>query len=536
VGCWEDNLAGLGMWGINKLDMNYNDRTMKSNLSRREFLKFSSLLPLLYTLQPSQGSNSLQQASDKPNILILVFDAWSSTNISLYGYPRKTTPNLDKLAEKAIVFHNHYAGGHFTSPGTASLLTGTTPWLHQAFDFNSTVIDALSRKSIFNALPDYYRFAYTHNPLVDTLLQQFMVDIDSLKPLEDLYLKDALSLLRLFKNDIEMSTISQNRSLNQLDDGFSYSLYLSRLFTYISQKKSDALSAKLPRGITNYGDFHFYILEDALDWLSNTITGLPEPFLGYHHFYPPHDPYYTRVEFLDAFASDSYRPISKEAHFLQNKSRQVVKEQQRWYDEFILYVDSEIARLLSNLEQKGILENTWIFLTTDHGEMFERNILGHSAPVYYQPLIRIPLVVFRPGGSRVDIYDNTSAIDLLPTICQVAGQQVPGWSEGRVLPPLNNLGDSENREITSIQVEALDDDGYISEATSFILRGRYKLTWYLGYEQLAPDREYIELYDLAEDPEELDNLSAKRSDLVNELVLILESKLSDLNKSFRVGV
>ena len=506
---------------------------MKSMLSRREFLKLASLLPLLYTLPPSQNPNSHQELSKKPNILILVFDAWSAANTSLYGYPRRTTPNLDKLAEKAIVYHNHYAGGHFTSPGTASLLTGTTPWTHQAFDFNAPVLDALSRKSIFNAVPDYHRFAYTHNPLVNTLLQQFMVDIDTLKPLEDLYLKDTLSLLRLFKNDVEIGTISQNRSLNQGDDGLSYSLYLSRLYEYFSQKKMENLRAKLPRGITNYGDYNFFILEDAIDWLSKTIKTSPSPFLGYHHFYPPHDPYYTRVEFLDAFATDSYRPFSKEAHFLQNKPRQVVKEQQRWYDEFILYVDSEIARLFSNLEKNGILENTWVFLTTDHGEMFERNILGHSAPVYYQPMIRIPLLVFLPCGSRIDIHENTSAIDLLPTISQIAGCQIPGWTEGLVLPPFNKTDPLDDRDITSVQVESLNSDGVVEEATVLLIRGRYKLIWYLGYDQLAPNREFIELYDLKADPEELDNLYPKRSDLVNDLIPVLESKISDLNQSFQ---
>jgi hypothetical protein len=87
--------------------------------------------------------------------------------------------------------------------------------------------------------------------------------------------------------------------------------------------------------------------------------------------------------------------------------------------------------------------------------------------------------------------------------------------------------------ITSIQVEALGEDGYISEATSFIIHGRYKLIWYFGYDQLAPDREYIELFDLVADPEELDNLSSKRSDLVNDLFQVIESKITDLNKSFQ---
>ena len=91
----------------------------------------------------------------------------------------------------------------------------------------------------------------------------------------------------------------------------------------------------------------------------------------------------------------------------------------RWYDEYILYVDSEFARLYHHLEENGILENTWLVLTADHGEMFERGITGHQAPPMFQPLVRIPLVIFAPGQeSRVDIYERTNAIDVLPTLMQ----------------------------------------------------------------------------------------------------------------------
>ncbi len=66
-------------------------------------------------------------------MVVIVFDAFSAYNISLYGYQRETTPNIARWAERAVVYHNHNAGGNFTIPGTASLLTGTYPWTHRAF-------------------------------------------------------------------------------------------------------------------------------------------------------------------------------------------------------------------------------------------------------------------------------------------------------------------------------------------------------------------------------------------------------------------
>jgi choline-sulfatase len=507
---------------------------MKLSFTRRDFLKLAGLLPFLYTVPPTNNSHANQNQPGKQNILILVFDAWSAANVSLYGYPHRTTPNLEKLAQNAIIYHNHFAGSHFTSPGTASLLTGTTPWTHQAFNHNSTVLDSLTRKSIFNTFPGYHRLAYTHNPLANTLLHQFMVDIDTLTPMERLYLKDTTSLIDFFPNDIDIGTISQNRSLNQSDDGYSYSLFLSRIYEYFTRKRVDKLNTSFPRGVPNYGDYNFYLLEDGIDWLSDQVKDVPSPFFGYYHFYPPHDPYNTRIDFIDAFVTDHYDPVTKEVHFFQNKPKEKVEEQHRWYDEFILYVDSEIARLFNNLEENGFLENTWIILTSDHGEMFERNIMGHAEPVFYQPLIRVPLLIFPPGGgSRIDIYDNTSAVDLLPTLNHIADQSIPGWSEGVVLPPFSETSSLESRDISAIQVEALNVDESVDQATAFLVRGRYKLVWYFGYEQIKTTGEFIELYDITADPEEIHNLYPQEEAMANDLLDVLKSKLSDLNHSLQ---
>ncbi|HVN15826.1 MAG TPA: sulfatase-like hydrolase/transferase, partial [Anaerolineales bacterium] len=109
---------------------------MKSKFNRRDFLKLAGLTPLSFTA-PRLIKGALP--TGQKNVLVVVFDAFTASNMSLYGYPRQTTPNLTRLAERAIVYHNHYAGGNFTTPGTASLLTGTLPWTHRAFTLNTMV-------------------------------------------------------------------------------------------------------------------------------------------------------------------------------------------------------------------------------------------------------------------------------------------------------------------------------------------------------------------------------------------------------------
>ncbi len=113
------------------------------DLSRRDFLKLASLASFSSVI-PRQ----MVQQSEKPNIIVVVFDAWSANNIGLYGYLRQTMPKLAALAEKAIVYHNHYAAGPWTVPGTASLLTGTYPWTHRCISMDQIQIADAGKQSL----------------------------------------------------------------------------------------------------------------------------------------------------------------------------------------------------------------------------------------------------------------------------------------------------------------------------------------------------------------------------------------------------
>ena len=508
---------------------------MKSPLSRREFLKLAGLLSMSYALPPSISKASFSNDnSNGQNVLIVVFDAWSALNISQYGYNRRTTPNLERLAEKAIVYHNHFAGGHFTTPGTASLLTGTTSWTHRAFKHNE-VVNAVAEHNIFNAFSGYHRLAYTHNPLADTLLHQFMTDMESYTPWPDQYFqKDPLNFT-FFKNDQDIASLGWRRGMKRLEAGHAYTLFLSQIYEYFINKKVADLAPDFPRGIPNYSELglNYFTLEQGMDWLSSSLNNAPQPFLGYYHFLPPHDPYNTRRDFMDNFASENYQLSDKPLHFLdQTIPDDRMIDHHRWYDEFILYVDAEFARLYNQLEQNGILDNTWLILTSDHGEMFERGILGHTAPVFHQPILHIPLMIFPPGQNRrVDIFEKTEAIDLLPSLLQITEQDIPGWAEGIVMPPFDRSAPNPERDISTIQVEKRDAHGKISEASAVIVRGDYELIWYFGYEQL--EDEFIELYDLSNDPEEKINLYSSQKNNVADLLGTLKEKVQALNLTYQ---
>src|SRR5512135_2747779 len=169
--------------------MSEAQQSMRTPINRRDFLKLGGLLPaslagpaVLKMLSPAASAGGRQ------NVIVIVFDAFSAYNISLYGYRRETTPNLARLAKRAVVYHNHFAGSNFTTSGTASLLTGTLPWTHRAIQPDGQVAEPFKTKNIFGAFQDYYRLAYTHNGWAYTLLRQMEKETNELIPREKLLL------------------------------------------------------------------------------------------------------------------------------------------------------------------------------------------------------------------------------------------------------------------------------------------------------------------------------------------------------------
>src|SRR5512140_2245089 len=136
--------------------------------SRRDFIKVGSLVSgalaaSRFLPQAALGTNAA--AASLPNVIILVFDAMSAKNLSLYGYPRKTTPELERFAQHANVYNQHYSAGNFTVPGTASLLTGLYPWTHRAINLPGNLITpGRVGQNIFKEMgAAYHRLAFSQN-------------------------------------------------------------------------------------------------------------------------------------------------------------------------------------------------------------------------------------------------------------------------------------------------------------------------------------------------------------------------------------
>lgn len=508
---------------------------MHNRFSRRDFLKLAGLLPAsLFAPRISRMFDASIRIQEKPkNVIIVVFDAFSAYNISVHGYGRMTTPNIARLSKRAIVYHNHFAGGNFTTPGTASLLTGVLPWTHRAFVPNSEVAEPFASQNIFGAFQDYYRIAYTHNGWAYTLLRQFHKEIDELIAREKLLIGSFdTAIHELFKNDDDISAVSWARNMRVNEDGYAYSLFLSHLYEDLQEKKIENLKSLFPRGLPTTGSDNGFLIEQAVDYISDRLTSISQPFIGYFHFLPPHYPYRTSQEFYNSFNGDGFKPVEKPIDIFARRVSKNLPKKRKEYDEFILYCDQEFGRLYGRLESSGLLENTWLVLTSDHGEMFERGISGHSTDALYQPVVRIPLMIFEPGREAgMDIHTATSAVDVLPTLAHLTGENIPNWTEGIVLPPFTSTDQSAVRNVYLMRANNNDQYTPLSIASTMLVKENYKLHYYFGYPEIPPDG-LVRLFDIKSDAEELVDLSTAKREVASELLNELKAKLTEVNQPY----
>lgn len=506
--------------------------------NRREFIKLALMTPVLAGLpfRLVQSSANSSAPSSRPNVVMILFDTVSAKHMSLYGYPRETTPNLTRFASKSTVFHRHYASGNFTSPGTSGLLTGASPWTQRAFNFQGTVTREFEHRNLFRVFEDagYRRVVYTHNWLVVQLLNQFQSDIDAWKPMRELCVTDTELSDRIFANDHDVALTTERVSTLRTPMG-TVSLFLSMLKRSLDTHDQRLTLAKykklFPRGLPTNNETTLFLLEDAIDWIKSQLPQSPRPFLGYFHLLPPHEPYNARAEFIGRF-DDEYQEIPKPAHPLSaTLDEPALALARRRYDEYLSYADSEFGRLYDFMRDSGTLDNSFVIFTSDHGQMLERGTRGHLNPLLYEAITRIPLIVSSPGQTkRVDVTSPTSALDVMPTLARVAGQAVPTWCEGQILPTLGGEATA-GRSIYTLEAKSNGKQLPITKSTLSMVKDQYKLISYQGYE--PGYNGVFELYDLDKDPEEIVDLYPSKPSVAEDMRDELLTGLEEANRSYR---
>ncbi len=385
---------------------------------------------------------SIKTNMSKPNVVFILLESISDEKISYYGYERETTPNIDNLAKKGIVFMNAYTTATHSDYAQPTYLSSRYVLENNHRTFYNVNLNRTFVWDIF--AKEGYTTGYISSQDDSWANMDGYLDTTSV----DFYwysLTDGKTDYGtgLAKKDYDHKTMDV--VLNWLNDSF----------VECSSYENETINETI---IFNY------------DNCSNYEFAKNEPFFLYINLQGTHNPL-TYHENYSIYKPDSPGPFNKDNY--DNR-----------YDNSLSYVDAQLGRLLEYLEQENVLNDTVFVLTSDHGHDTKNrhNINGHAKSVYDEEL-RVPLVIYFPDLPHLEIEERVSHIDVLPTFLEFFGLENPGNFEGKPMV-------KDNRLIFYIQ-----NHKYLVG----MIKNNIKIIVDLN-------RNIVEVYDLEKDPKELVNL------------------------------
>lgn len=433
-----------------------------------------------------------------PHIVLLTIDALSAQHMSLYGAQRQTTPLLDAFAKQASVFERAYANSNFTTSGISSILTGTRPWTHRAFQIFSWPNVGTRRDSLPAELE---RAGYSTG----------YVATNSYAGASRLGLGPYFGFAA--SDRVPMDLPCPDRLAAVLPYACPASQLLPLL---LAEKLWFKVRATTPAMVSNRHYDPSEAVQTALAWLKTVDKS--RPVFLWLHLFPPHAPYAAPAPWLGRFdPSTEGRDIEGTDPVDNFAFRELTPQRVRLldarYDEAVQYVDSYAGAFLTEaLATLG--DNTAVVIMADHGESFANGYGGHGGPGLYDSIVHVPLIVRLPhqtGALRMTA--PVEQIDIAPTLAALAGLTPPASWEGQSLLPLwhedQTAASAPSRTVFTMNFEENADTAALTTGALAVVQGSWKLIQYLGplhYPNmpLLPD----ELYDLAGDPGETTNRAA----------------------------
>ena len=452
-------------------------------------------------------------ARTRPNILLLTIDTLSAEHMSLYGAARSTTPNLDAFARDATVFDHAYANGNFTTPGIASIITGTRPWTHRALQLQAWPI-AEARSTSLPALLQRagYQTAYVGaGTWAGAERNGLGTYFDFRKP-------DADGMITPCRD-----RLSGVLPYDCLATELAPFLFAGMLFEKVWQFGFDRPPNWLfdPRKA----------LRPALAWLEGADKRTP--VFMWVHLMPPHSPYAPPAPWLGKFdSSQTARTVAdsdSEDSFLFSmipQERALVLSAR--YDEAISYVDYFVGDYLKQ-SLKILGDNTVVIITADHGESFSHGYGKHTGPGLLESIIHIPLIVkfpYQDHGTRDAVV--AEQVDIAPTIAELAGFAGGSTWEGRSLVEAARTDASTPvTPVYAMNFEQNPRRASLNTGSVAVIDGNWKLVRYMGklHYRLMPQL-HDELYDLSSDPDERTNRILDSPDEAVRLGGLISSQLA----------
>jgi arylsulfatase A-like enzyme len=264
-----------------------------------------------------------------------------------------------------------------------------------------------------------------------------------------------------------------------------------------------------------YGEYHtaitnvlpaeeyvdYWVADEAVEFLADPHSDPSFLWCGFTGPHPPVDPpepydalYGDDVGLPARYDGDGSPPKDAGEGWWEDDEAKILRWRSHYYG-LVTFVDEMVGRLVDALEERGVLDETLIVFTSDHGEMAgDYGRMGKGS--FYEEVIRVPTIVVPPGGSDVDRFDGLVEVaDLAPTILDYAGVEVPDVMPTRSLRPVLE-GEREDHRASILSEYTTNDR---SHSAKCVRTDRYKYVFHAGG---AP-----EFYDLEADPEELENLA-----------------------------
>jgi arylsulfatase len=339
----------------------------------------SSLAILLLAASCSPTHPQPSKAAAR-NVILICLDTVRADHLGTYGNARATSPNLDALASRALVFADANATAGWTKPSVPSFLTGTYPAQHGVYE-GSAHGDA---GAVTDLLP-----------------------------------ASALTLAEVFRQQGYRTGAFVHNAQLRAGNGFEQG------FDSYEQDNWDARDLRW-RG---------------LDWIDRCLEAQKaKPFFLYLHFLDAHWPYPAPEEWITRFATaaaterfrgkDSkalYSSINDGEYTLTSADRTALEA---LYDGAIAYLDSELGRLFDGLELRGLTDETVVCVVADHGEEFgEHGRVGHGHGLW-ENLLHVPWILSIPGRKSERCSTPVSLVDLFPTLLSAVALPVPASLEG----------------------------------------------------------------------------------------------------------
>jgi arylsulfatase A-like enzyme len=398
--------------------------------------------------------------STEADIILITVDTLRLANMSIYGYERETTPNLDKFFESQAVYHRAYSTESDTPASIVSILSGLLPQQHGVRLFFQALDDDT------RILPEYLKPNYqTAGFISSTVLTDEAMEIGS--------------------------------RFDHFDD-------------FVADRESGQANRvvfeRTARDTT----------EAVLEWLREKRDP-DRPLFLWVHYIDPHGPYAPPDYWQRKFEHDKPLPIGAGARILDYMYiSDDALDYIDGYDDEIAYTDHEIGRLIEGYDATYSINDALVIFTSDHGEtmMEHRYWFGHGYHVY-EDLIRVPLMLRGPGVIPGNFYQPVSTTDIASTILTYAQHSIPDTlTQVDLLSP-----PAEGKEHRIITAESITAEGQWRTA----LQDDIKYMVLVESDGDAVTLTRKRLYNLATDPNENKPKSwpRKATSATNELAALI---------------